>query len=93
MNSTIKAALFSLAITASLISCNEKDESDKFEQRERAKVGKVYNPDHQGIEHENHNNQFPISRNNNNVSNELAAGVSDTTNVPETDTASVSQEN
>lgn len=93
MNSTIKATFFSLAIAASMVSCNEKDESEKFQERERAKIGKVYNPEKQGIKHENHNNQFPVSRNNPKVSNELVGGISDTTNVAEADTTSVSQEN
>ncbi len=83
MQSNIKLTLFSLLIAVTTISCGGKDDNEKQLERERAKVGNVYNPDYQGIKHENHNNQFPVSRNNDNVNNQLAAGVSDTTNVAE----------
>jgi hypothetical protein len=45
------------------ISCTKRDEQKEAEAREEAKVGKVYNPEEQGIEHENRDNQFPSSRN------------------------------
>jgi hypothetical protein len=58
------------------ISCNSKDEKKEVEARNKAEVGKIYNPDEQGNVHENHKNQFPSSRNNN--SETLPAAVSST---------------
>lgn len=98
MQSNIKAILFSLLLAATAVSCGERDDNEKQLERERAKVGNVYNRDYQGIKHENHNNQFPVSRNNENVNNQLAAGVSDTTDVaennnPENDNNQATEEN
>lgn len=64
------------------ISCSEKDPRKKAEARERAKVGKVFNPEVQGIEHENRDNQFPSSRNDNRQGTGQETGApSDTTEV------------
>jgi hypothetical protein len=60
-----KTAFLGLAALALLTSCEQKDERKEAEAREKAKVGKIYNPEEQGIEHENRENQFPYSRNNN----------------------------
>lgn len=64
---TMKNILYkALACTPFLIltACNDGENSrDSAEARERDKVGKVYNPKVQGIEHENQKNQFFISRN------------------------------
>lgn len=53
----------SLLFSLILISCNDNDKRKEMEDRENAKVGKVYDREQQGIEHENRENQFPSSRN------------------------------
>ena len=73
------------ALTATLtISCNNKDERKEFEEREEAKVGRVYDTAQQGIDHENRDNQFPVSRNDNREGTGQETGApSDTTTVDE----------
>lgn len=72
--------LLSLLATLALYSC--KDERKETEAREEEKVGKVYNPEEQGNEHENRDNQFPQSRNDNKQGTGLETGApSDTTEV------------
>jgi len=67
------------------ISCNTRDEQKEAEAREKAKVGKVYNPEEQGIEHENRDNQFPSSRNDNRQGTGQETGApSDTTKLKAT---------
>ncbi len=67
------------------ISCNIKDAQKDAEANERAKVGNVYNPEEQGIEHENRDNQFPSSRNDNRQGTGQETGApSDTTKLKET---------
>lgn len=66
--------LFSLA----LLSCN-KEKGKEMENHEESRVGKVYDTAQQGIRHENINNQFPSSRNDNKKTVPLTAGKSDTT--------------
>jgi len=63
-----KAAFFGIVATALLTACSHKDEQKELEAREEAKVGKIYNPAIQGNDHENHTNQFPSSRNDNDYS-------------------------
>lgn len=55
-----------------LSSCQQNAEQSKVgvevteeEQQARDKVGDIYNDQEQGIEHENRDNQFPSSRNDN----------------------------
>ncbi len=68
-----------------LISCNKNDERKEAENREEAKVGKVYDREQQGIEHETRENQFPSSRNDNSKGTGLETGApSDTTAQKET---------
>lgn len=59
---TIKTTVLSISLLV-LLSCNDENKQEKMEQREQAKVGKVYDEKHQGIEHENRENQFFVSRN------------------------------
>ncbi len=59
------------------ISCKDKEMTK--EEREEAKVGKVYDTARQGIRHENIENQFPSSRNDNDKEIPLTKGISDTT--------------
>jgi len=73
--SYFKAAFLGLAAVALLTSCEKKDERKEAEAREEAKVGKIYNPEEQGMEHENHENQFPSSRNNNKKGEGLETGT------------------
>lgn len=68
----------------SFISCNEKSEQEKIEEREEAKVGKVYDTAYQGIRHENIDNQFPKSRNDNDETNPVNDTA--TTQAPKNDT-------
>jgi len=65
-----------IAAMVVFISCTGKDEQKEAEAREKAKVGKIYNPEEQGSEQENHKNQFPSSRNTNNDA--IPAAVSST---------------
>lgn len=71
--SLIGAVTFCLAF----ISCGDKERS--MEDREEAKVGRVYDTAHQGIRHENIENQFPSSRNDSRDQVPLTRGLSDTT--------------
>ncbi|WP_159800068.1 hypothetical protein [Flavobacterium sp. MK4S-17] len=78
--STFKTAVTLIALMPLLYACNEESKQEKWEQREKAKVGRVYNPDVQGIAHENRENQFPESRNDNEKGEGLETGApSDTT--------------
>jgi len=79
-----KYAVAALVITMCFVSC-KKDEQKEAEAREEAKVGKVYNPEEQGIEHENRDNQFPSSRNDNDKGTGQETGApSDTTHLTTT---------
>lgn len=59
-------AFYTLAITLCtcllFTSCNEENKYEKNESREKHKVGVVYNDSVQGMDVENHKNQFYISR-------------------------------
>ena len=82
----LNLSIIGFAALAALImaSCNSKDERKEFEEREEAKVGHVYDTAHQGIAHENRDNQFPMSRNDNREGTGLETGApSDTTAVDE----------
>ncbi|HYD90141.1 MAG TPA: hypothetical protein VEA37_01480 [Flavobacterium sp.] len=72
-------------LTSVLIaSCGTKDERKEYEEREEAKVGRVYDTAYQGIDHENRDNQFPVSRNDNREGTGQETGApSDTTTVDE----------
>ncbi|MFL9844809.1 hypothetical protein [Flavobacterium rhizosphaerae] len=50
-----------LAMAAVFTSCNTH-EKPKAEAKAEAQVGKVYNPDVQGMDQETHANQFYVSR-------------------------------
>ena len=50
-------------ILASFASCTDK--AKEAEAREEEKVGDVYDAEQQGVDIENRDNQFPVSRNNN----------------------------
>ena len=78
--SLLGAAIFCLVF---IVSCGDNKKS--VEDREEAKVGRVYDTAHQGIRHENIQNQFPSSRNDNKDQVPLTQGISDTT-VDMTDT-------
>jgi|GEM_PF-6334473 len=68
-------------------SCNNRDERKDLEMREEAKVGRVYDTARQGIDHENRDNQFPVSRNDNREGTGQETGApSDTTTVDEPNT-------
>jgi len=75
-----KALLFGFVAPALLTACSRKDERKELEAREELKVGKVYNPEVQGNDHENRDNQFFVSRNDNKQGQGLETGApSDTT--------------
>jgi len=74
-----------LFITIVVASCNTKDPQKEAEAKEENKVGKIYNPEEQGIEQENRDNQFPSSRNDNKKGTGLETGApSDTTKIKTT---------
>lgn len=65
----------------SMLSCKD-DDRKKQEEREEAKAGKIYNPEQQGMDHENRDNQFSQSRNDNKEGTGQETGApSDTTTV------------
>lgn len=73
-----KKVFYGSMILAGLFACTDKKE--KAEEREEAKTGTVYDSTQQGIEHENRDNQFPESRNDNSEGNGLETGApTDTT--------------
>jgi hypothetical protein len=84
-NLIVKKTILAAFIAVFAMSCNSKDEQKELEAREEAKVGKVYNPEEQGIEHENRDNQFPSSRNDKREGTGLETGApSDTTDLTTT---------
>ena len=65
-------------IALALISCQDKQK--EAEANEEDRVGNVYDKEQQGIEHENRDNQFPSSRNDNKEGTGLETGApTDTT--------------
>ena len=59
----IKYIAVAAVFAVTLSSCESRDKRSDKELSERAKVGKVYDPDQQGPTQENWKNQFPSSRN------------------------------
>jgi hypothetical protein len=75
-----------IAMLLTMLSCKE-DNMKKQEEREEAKAGKIYNPEQQGIDHENRDNQFSQSRNDNKEGTGQETGApSDTTTVDDQQT-------
>lgn len=73
-----KTSLIIAAFALCAIGCSDKKE--KADEQHDAQVGKVYDTTQQGIEHENRDNQFPESRNDNREGNGLETGApTDTT--------------
>lgn len=85
---TFKTGTLFFTILAACIvtACNDRnDKMEQMEQREEAKVGKVFDPERQGIDQETRDNQFPSSRNDNREGTGLETGApTDTTTVTET---------
>lgn len=68
--------LFICFITLAILSsCNKDNRQKDKEAEEKSKVGKVYDTDEQGIQHENRDNQFPSSRNDNKTGTGLETGA------------------
>lgn len=59
----IRVVFLSAVLATATIACTDKKE--KAEEQEEAKTGNVYDDTQQGVEHENRDNQFPASRNDN----------------------------
>lgn len=59
----LKRAIAICTLLVSITACTDKQK--EAEANEEDKVGKVYNADEQGIDIENRDNQFPVTRNNN----------------------------
>ena len=82
---TAKLILYAILLF-SVISCKDDDTKEQ-EEREEAKAGKIYNPEQQGIDHENRDNQFSQSRNDNKEGTGQETGApSDTTTVDDQQT-------
>lgn len=81
MKKSFPKLVICVTLLVSLISCKD-DDRKKEEEREEAKAGKIYNPEQQGIDHENRDNQFSQSRNDNKEGTGQETGApSDTTTV------------
>ena len=61
--STFKAVLLSALTAFCIMSCNNSKK--EAEESREAEVGNAYDPEHQGIDHENRDNQFQSSRDDN----------------------------
>lgn len=76
-------SLLFLIVSIGYTSCNNRTETNsakKAEKQEQEKVGNVYDEEQQGPGHENRDNQFPSSRNDNKQGTGLETGApSDTT--------------
>lgn len=59
----LKKAFLICSAVVLMASCNDKEK--EAEAREEGKVGNVYNSEEQGVDIENRDNQFPVSRNDN----------------------------
>lgn len=68
-----RAVLLGLFLATASIACTDKKE--QAEENEEAQAGEVYNSEQQGVEHENRDNQFPDSRNDNSEGNGLETGA------------------
>lgn len=88
MKITLKSGtlLFTILAACVITSCNNRnDKMEQKERREEAKVGKVFDPERQGIDQETRDDQFPSSRNDNREGTGLETGApTDTTTVTET---------
>ena len=85
MKKLAKSIFFAATFTALLISCDAKNNKTDAEKNEEAKVGNVYDAGQQGTVHENRDNQFPSSRNDNKEGTGLETGApSDTASVKKT---------
>lgn len=71
--SVLRGSAFTAMVALALFSCQDK--SKEAEAREENKVGNVYDKEQQGIEHENRDNQFPSSRNDNKEGTGLETGA------------------
>lgn len=86
MKKAVPKLIMCIALLFSMLSCKDDDTKEQ-EEREEAKAGKIYNPEQQGIDHENRDNQFPQSRNDNKEGTGLETGApSDTTIVDDQQT-------
>lgn len=73
----IKITVLSMILVSPLIACSDKKEStDTYRQSE---AGEVYDTTQQGVQHENRDNQFPESRNDNYEGNGLETGAASDT--------------
>lgn len=68
-----KALLLGAVFASASIACNDKKE--QAEERQEAQAGEIYDDTKQGVEHENRDNQFPESRNDNSEGNGLETGA------------------
>ena len=73
----IKLAVLSAFFATPLISCSDKKENTDTYQETAA--GEVYDTTQQGVQHENRDNQFPESRNDNYEGNGLETGAASDT--------------
>jgi hypothetical protein len=71
--SLLKTIALGVMLGSFSIACNDKKE--KAEEQQEAQAGDVYNDAQQGVEHENRDNQFPDSRNDNSEGNGLETGA------------------
>ncbi|MCR5863252.1 hypothetical protein LRS05_14480 [Flavobacterium sp. J372] len=68
-----KTIMLSAILASFSIACTNKKE--KAEEQQEAQAGDVYDDTQQGVEHENRDNQFPESRNDNKEGNGLETGA------------------
>lgn len=72
-NYVFKTMVLGIMLASLSIACTDKKE--KAEEQQEAQAGDVYNDGQQGVEHENRDNQFPESRNDNSEGNGLETGA------------------
>jgi len=60
----LKTTIFSIALLSLVAACNTSNDTD-FEAQEKGKIGKIYDHEKQGVDIENRDNQFYVSRNDN----------------------------
>lgn len=86
MKKAIQKFMLCAVLTFAIVACKDDDRKEQ-EEREEAKAGKIYNPEQQGMDHENRDNQFSQSRNDNKEGTGQETGApSDTTTVDDQQT-------
>lgn len=71
MRKLVVKSMYAAMLAVMFVSCGRSDKDSDAD----AQAGDVYNTEKQGIEHENRDNQFPSSRNDNKEGTGLETGA------------------